>query len=356
MSISFCKRIFPSGVHVINSIRFCQLNGEYAQLKLRSISAAAFRLYRSHRSRFRPSQRELLFAGILTWLGFKEEKEDTLITIMKRGILCLQREEYDKAENILHLALKIAQERKDMDAQRYVFDLLANVAFEKGDYPKAEKLFLQVLKELLAIGKQQTDNAVIEISLKLAKIYSLTSQSEKALSGFKFCMDTQANKVKDIDMSDAQELSDIDKDTVLLHAWSMEWYAKYVLVAAGLLKDALQYYEKAIDISEKINGTNHPQTITLLNDIGTVLTSMKDYESAITKFEKAIHSSKELDDKSDVPVYYFNLGCLFTNIGEIDKGEKACKMALKLAKKMKIDKAIKEAEICLEDIKEKRYL
>lgn len=52
----------------------------------------------------------LAFAlSILTWLGFTkedEEKESELIMTLKRAVLCTQREEFDKAEQMLHLALR----------------------------------------------------------------------------------------------------------------------------------------------------------------------------------------------------------------------------------------------------------
>ena len=47
--------------------------------------------------------------SILTWLGFTkedEEKESELIMTLKRAVLCTQREQYEKAEQMLHLALR----------------------------------------------------------------------------------------------------------------------------------------------------------------------------------------------------------------------------------------------------------
>lgn len=47
--------------------------------------------------------------SILTWLGFTkddEEKESELIMTLKRAVLCTQREQYEKAEQMLHIALR----------------------------------------------------------------------------------------------------------------------------------------------------------------------------------------------------------------------------------------------------------
>lgn len=53
------------------------------------------------------------------------------------------------AEQLLHLALKSAQETDNEDAVTYIYDLMANLAFENEEYKKAETLFVDVLKRYL---------------------------------------------------------------------------------------------------------------------------------------------------------------------------------------------------------------
>lgn len=272
-----------------------------------------------------------------------------MISVIKLGILSMQKEEYDKAENILHLGLKLAQERRDMQAQRYIYDLLANVAFKKGDFPTAEKLFIQVTKELIASGTPPDDNSIVEISLKLASIYGQTNERQKAEIGFKFCIDTQQKKIAEINMNDADSLSEYDKDTVLLWAMSVDWYARYLL-ASRKLKEAIDNFKQALDVSEKINGASHPQTLVLLNDIGSVHSLMKEYESAIDIFKKAIERSSNADSP-DIPAFYCNLGATYLQAGNVTDGEKACKTALKLAKHLNNVEALADAEECLAEIK-----
>lgn len=55
--------------------------------------------------------------------------------------LLLQRGELDKAENLLHISLRMAQDLHNRDGVIYIYDLLANIAFQRGDYMKAERLF-----------------------------------------------------------------------------------------------------------------------------------------------------------------------------------------------------------------------
>lgn len=71
-----------------------------------------FRIPSSKLPRYLPLHQipHLAFAlSILTWLGFTkedEEKDSELIMTLKRAVLCTQREEFDKAESMLHLALR----------------------------------------------------------------------------------------------------------------------------------------------------------------------------------------------------------------------------------------------------------
>jgi tetratricopeptide repeat protein 19 len=74
---------------------------------------------------------------------------------------------------MLHITLKLAQEQQNYDGVTYIYDLLANLANEQGEYEKAEKLFVSVMQRLLSMGVSQTDNKMIHISLKLANIYKI---------------------------------------------------------------------------------------------------------------------------------------------------------------------------------------
>ena len=61
---------------------------------------------------------------------------------------------------------------------------------------KCERLFKEVMSRILANGSvEQDDNKIIDMSLKLSKVYAVWGDHEKASSGFRFCVDTQERKV-----------------------------------------------------------------------------------------------------------------------------------------------------------------
>lgn len=103
---------------------------------------------------------------VLKWLGFEkddEEKESELIMTLKRAVLCMYREEYDKSEQMLHLALRLAQQQQNSKGILYCFDLMANLAMERAELQKAEKLFVSVMQLMLSTGEKEDDIKVIFI-------------------------------------------------------------------------------------------------------------------------------------------------------------------------------------------------
>lgn len=295
-----------------------------------------------------------MLAGLLSLLGLQErEPEDPLIRTIKLGILNLQRQDFNKAESMLHLALKMAQEREDHQAETYIFDILANVAFEKGDYGKAEKLFVEVMQRSIASGTSRDDNAIVEMSLKLAEIYDHRKDAKKAEQGYRFCIDTQEKKLEKNDYLDRlSELSDVERDTVVLWARSTEAFGRHQL-EQGRILEAQKCFEDALTVSEKVNGLEHEVTLSLLNDVGTVASMLHDYERALKLLREAITRGRNLKS-NNLAVFYCNLGGILMEEGRsYAEAEDACREALKLANRTNNGEAAVRSRECLEELKKR---
>lgn len=147
----------------------------------------------------------------------KEEKPETpqemLITTLKRAIVSMQFEEFEKAEQMLHLALRMAQDMRDFDGITYCFDIMANLALEVEQYEKSEKLFVTVMQRLLQKGCEQDDIKLLHISGKIAQIASKQGLNDKAEQGFAWTLDGLNKKRKiDPDDRDLYELVGLIKD------------------------------------------------------------------------------------------------------------------------------------------------
>ncbi|XP_024306582.1 tetratricopeptide repeat protein 19, mitochondrial isoform X3 [Homo sapiens] len=125
-----------------------------------------------------------------------DEAEAEIIQLLKRAKLSIMKDEPEEAELILHDALRLAYQTDNKKAITYTYDLMANLAFIRGQLENAEQLFKATMSYLLGGGMKQEDNAIIEISLKLASIYAAQNRQEFAVAGYEFCISTLEEKIE----------------------------------------------------------------------------------------------------------------------------------------------------------------
>ncbi|XP_071440110.1 tetratricopeptide repeat protein 19 homolog, mitochondrial [Hetaerina americana] len=311
-------------------------------------------------------------SGLLGFLGLeKEDKEDELVLTIKRSILLIQKGELNKAEQMLHLALKLAQQRQDQDGITYVYDLLANLALEKGELAKAEKLFVGVMQRLMTIGVKQDDNRIIHVSLKLAQMHSESGKdkggsSEKAEEGFRFCLERLQKKVKP---GSAEEN---DEDTVLLLALAEEAYARFCLSQDRLVESQKHLELAAAHLLHGIDlGTRSPdgelRTALMLNDLGSLCSLNGDQEAAVRHLARAIECGERgakmrrearsqlpkgvMGDEELVASLRINLGVVYAKMGMYELAQESCLAGWKAAKRLKQEEVLSEANSCLDEVK-----
>ncbi|ELW62576.1 Tetratricopeptide repeat protein 19, mitochondrial [Tupaia chinensis] len=228
-----------------------------------------------------------------------DEAEAEIIQLLKRAKLSIMKDEPEEAELLLHDALRLAYQSDNKKAITYTYDL-------------AEQLFKATMSYLLGGGMKQEDNAIIEISLKLASIYAAQNRQEFALAGYEFCISTLEEKIErekelpedivsgqctDVDLAkisgdlrsryevmaeqiqkDAQVsftsqteegssssallsfLVEEKANTHLLLGMCLDSCARYLLFSKQP-SQAQRMYEKALQISEEIQGERHPQCL-----------------------------------------------------------------------------------------------
>ncbi|XP_076661805.1 tetratricopeptide repeat domain 19 isoform X2 [Halictus rubicundus] len=217
---------------------------------------------------------------LFTLFGSEEEEKDDeseLIMTIKRSILLVQKGEFKKAEQMLHIALRQAQTLQHYNGITYIYDVMANLAMNTGEYKKAQKLFVSVLQRLLSKGLAQDDLAVIHISLKIANMYSKMGETEMAENGFQFCLQhLREHMAKDSENPDILQLMGL----------TLEWYGSFLFNRSQYV-DALRYFTEAYDIAIRVLGKDDEQIVVLLNDLGTVHCMMKEYDQAIKYLTEA---------------------------------------------------------------------
>ncbi|XP_043355450.1 tetratricopeptide repeat protein 19, mitochondrial isoform X3 [Dermochelys coriacea] len=256
--------------------------------------------------------------------------EDTIIFLLKKAKLSIMKGELEEAEWILHEAVRLSHQLDNKRAIIYTYDLMANLAFLRGQLDSAEKLFKAAMSFLLAGDMKQDDNAIVEMSLKLASIYAAQNQHELALAGYEFCiltLDEKIAKYKDLpeDVLPAEERA----NTYLLLGLCLDSYGRYLLANKQLLR-AQRMYERALQISKEVQGETHPQTVVLMNDLATVLDAQGLYDEAYTHGKRASELAKQTEHPEEHMVLN-NLAGILMHKEDFLQAKQVYKKALKQA-------------------------
>ncbi|XP_026986929.1 tetratricopeptide repeat protein 19, mitochondrial isoform X2 [Sagmatias obliquidens] len=272
------------------------------------------------------------------------DAEAEIIQLLKRAKLCIMKDEPAEAELILHDALRLAYKSDNKKAITYTYDLMANLAFIRGQLENAEKLFKATMSYLLGGGMQQEDNAIIEISVKLATIYAAQNRQELALAGYEFCISTLEEKIgREKELSEDTLSVEEKANTHLLLGMCLETYARYLLFSKQP-SQAQRMYEKALQIAEEILGERHPQTIVLLSDLATTLDAQGRSDEACVHAQRASDLARQVEHP-ELHVLLSNLAAVLMHRERYAQAEEIYQEALKRAK-------LKRDEVSVQRIRE----
>jgi len=192
--------------------------------------------------------------------------ESELKNVLKMGILDMRKGNYDKAESLFHIGLTMATDMQHQNGITYVLDLMANLALERKEYEKAERLFVNVMQRLIGLrGLSETDDAIVEMALKMASIHQGQGQHEKAEMGYSFCVHTQKAKLDELkaggSTSNANSNAESD-NTTALYGMSLDAHGRY-LMDQGRVKAAKDRFETALAVSVGLYGEQSEQALAM---------------------------------------------------------------------------------------------
>ncbi|OXB73338.1 UNVERIFIED_CONTAM: hypothetical protein H355_016992 [Colinus virginianus] len=231
--------------------------------------------------------------------------------------LSVMKGELEEAERLLHRALRLAHQADNRKAVVYT-------------YSTAEKLYKATMSYLLAGDMKEDDNAILEMSLKLASIYAAQKQHKLALAGYEFCILTLEEKIaKQKDLPEDVLPAEEKANTRLLLGMSLDSYARYLL-DINQLSVAQKMYEKALQISHDVQGETHPQTVVLMNDLATVLDAQGHYDEAYSHVKRAAELAKVTQHPEEHMVLN-NLAAILMHKKDFLQAKQVYKEALKQA-------------------------
>ncbi len=195
--------------------------------------------------------------------------------------------------------------------------MLANIHFYKGDYPKAELLLLR------AIGiwekTSPTSSDLFRILANLGGVYSQMGDLDKAEQFIQRGLEIQ------------EKLAGADHPNVATVLNNLAIIAK----TKGDNRKAEALYERAIAIREKALGPNDPQVARLLSNLGALYQERGDYVRAESVAQRAL----EIFEKTLGPGHpsladpLINIGNVRYLTGELEKAEILYQRALQIARK-----------------------
>lgn len=283
-------------------------------------------------------------SSFLSWFSKKDDEdspENQLIQTIKMSILNIQREDYRKAEQMLHIALKMAQDLQSKDGITYIYDIMANLAMEVGEFAKAEKLFVNVMQRLLGDGFVEDHIKMLHISSKIAHIAQLQGHLDKAMQGFEWTIAKLEENLKK-----AGE----DKEIRELWGITKNWYAQ-LLMDMKRFTEARDCFKQAYDAYTEIHGLLTEEGLTILNNLSVACSNLEDYASAERYLKEAISLASKIPNLSEEGVFRANLGLLYLQQGLLNQAKEFCTFAWRYGKQHSHEETVIQANYCLEQIK-----
>ncbi|XP_077471796.1 tetratricopeptide repeat protein 19, mitochondrial isoform X2 [Stigmatopora argus] len=279
----------------------------------------------------------------LSLFGSPENKEEELILLLKKAKLSVAKGELEAASSFLHAAAVIAQQERRRDAIVYTYSQMANLAYVRGQLPEAEKLFKAAMSYMLADGMPQDDNALVEMSLKLAAMYAQQNKPELAEHGFRFCLEMLEAKVQKLQETPVHQRTEEDellrKDTRLLLGLCLDSRARY-LASTRRLSQAADDYRKALDISAQEQGPHHHQTLVLMSDLSTILDMQGHHDDALALIRRAADAGRA-SGHQDLHVLLANMAAILLHAGSRDEGMRLFREALVMARAAEDEEAVR---------------
>ena len=139
----------------------------------------------------------------------------------------------------------------------------------------------------------------------------------------------QTNLQKAIQLGDELKLSDSETAS-LYNSFGQTLYKQ------GNYPEALVWYNKALTISEKVLGKEHPSTATTYNNIAVVYDNMGKYPLALEWYEKDLKISEKVLGKEhpDTATTYNNIAGVYNDMGDYNKALEWYNKALAIREKV----------------------
>lgn len=130
-----------------------------------------------------------------TKLG-KSELKDEIAEIVVCARVKLLKGDVESANKLLKIGSKLCKKYNYEKGLTDIYNVSISIALSKGDIEWAESLILTIIKNMTQNGTPFNDDKVVNLKLKLARIYSSYGENDFAEVLFRTCYEIQSLKIK----------------------------------------------------------------------------------------------------------------------------------------------------------------
>ena len=231
----------------------------------------------------------------------------------------------------------------------YILDLLANLYFEERKYEQAESIFKEVLKRELALGKPEESEGIVEVSAKLARIYGVTNQIDKARAGFDYCLNKMESLMTNLTEEKKGEVVD-------LFLKVLQWGSEFLLSAEDKAEDSLleatEMIENGLEKVKQLEQTGSEAYQTLASNLSTLYSWQDRAEDAVAVMKETIKLAVASEHWS-LSHFYINLAQIYAQNGDVSSAKEAANKAMETAKRTKDPAVEKDIRSLKEELEKK---
>ncbi|CAH8437158.1 unnamed protein product [Heterobilharzia americana] len=216
----------------------------------------------------------LSFAIPFAWWPFEFLKEKDVHEQIRQSfndcLFLIAKGEFKEADDKLHELLYFAN-------QSYQNKQLTDLDCRKAHQTNNGGLFNR--------GLSPNDSVFVELSLKMALIFEKSDRMTDAETGFRFCIQTQEEKLTNMD-----EDIDCTNEKALL-GMCCNYFAKF-LFTNRRPTEALVYAQRAYNIASQIYPLDHPNCLNILIDISAIQVDLNQFKESQHTLEQVIEASQ----------------------------------------------------------------
>ncbi|MGE3063656.1 MAG: tetratricopeptide repeat protein [bacterium] len=260
----------------------------------------------------------------------KKNKKMTSSILSNLGLVLYRQGEYDKAMTFYTRSLKNARSTENLNDQALFLLRIGLIHFEKQDYKKALECYFKSLEINSRIGNRRNEGVTLG---NIGTVYNDMGEGEKALE--------YLHRAIKID----REINNLDNESIVLGNLAN------IYAVRGDYMMSLTYYMEALEVDKKI-GSKWSEAIDLGN-IGQMYKLQKNYAMSDKHFKLCIGIIREMNARYPLSHFLLQRAQLQHDMKNFSLSMKLADEALEIAKELKKEKMIKNAEDLIKVLKKK---